>query len=253
MNKQLRTSQQISGAYWLDSYQALLPHPEPFHINRNAMNSLRRKVTVSLSLGLIAVPHWVQAAGDHGEEGPFSKIKEPLPTATPGKIEVIEFFWYGCPHCAKVDPMVDAWEKKLPADVAFRREHIVWDSRKETSIHAQIFATLRAMGLLAQHQPAVFDAIHKDRINFREESAVFEWAVKRGLDSKKFEAMYKSFGMQAQVNKMKALTNTYKIDGVPKFIINGQFSTEPHQAGGEVQVFEVINRLIEQQRVAAKR
>jgi thiol:disulfide interchange protein DsbA len=73
------------------------------------------------------------------------------------------------------------------------------------------------------------------------------------LDAKKFDAMYKSFGMQAQVNRMKNLTNAYKIDGVPKFIVNGQFSTEPHQAGGEVQVFEVINRLIEQQRTAGKR
>jgi thiol:disulfide interchange protein DsbA len=149
--------------------------------------------------------------------------------------------------------MVDAWEKTLPADVAFRREHIVWDSRKETIIHAQIFATLRTMGLLTQHQPAVFDAIHKDRVKFREEAAIFDWATRRGLDSKKFEAIYKSFGMQAQVNKMKNMTNAYKIDGVPKFIVNGQFSTEPHQAGGEVQVFEVINRLIEQQRTAGQR
>ncbi|NZD57284.1 hypothetical protein HZU83_11355 [Sphaerotilus montanus] len=65
--------------------------------------------------------------------------------------------------------------------------------------------------------------------------------------------MYKSFGMQAQVNKMRTLTNAYKIDGVPKFIVNGQFSTEPHQAGGEVQVFEVLNQLIAQQRIASKR
>ena len=217
------------------------------------MNHLRRTITTSISLGLFSVPHWVQAAGDHGTEGAFSRISPSIPTTDPSKIEVIEFFWYGCPHCAKIDPMVDAWEKKLSADVAFRREHIVWDSRKETSIHAQIFATLRAMGILPRHHPAVFEALHKDRINFREEGSIKNWVDKNGIDSKAFDSMHKSFGMQAQVNKMRSLTNAYKIDGVPKFIINGQFSTEPHQAGGEAQVFEVLNQLIDQQQSTVKR
>ncbi|MDZ7854796.1 thiol:disulfide interchange protein DsbA/DsbL [Sphaerotilus sp.] len=217
------------------------------------MNQLRRAITTSLSLGLISIPHWAQAAGDHGAEGVFSTMKPPVPNANAETIEIVEFFWYGCPHCFKVDPMVNVWEKKLSADVSFRREHIVWDSRKETSIHAQIFATLRAMDSLSKYHLAVFEAIHKDRINFREDGAIINWAIKNGIDSKAFESMYKSFGMQAQVNKMRTLTNTYKIDGVPKFIVNGQFSTEPHQAGGEVQVFEVLNQLIAQQRIATKR
>ena len=216
------------------------------------MNHLRRAITTSLSLGLISASYWSQAAGDHGTEGVFSRISPPIPSTNPGKIEVIEFFWYGCPHCAKVDPMVDAWEKSLSTDVAFRREHIVWDSRKETFIHAQMFATLRAMGILSKHHPAVFEAIHKDRINFREESSIKSWVDKNGIDRTAFDAMHKSFGLQAQVNKMRALTNAYKIDGVPKFIINGQFSTEPHQAGSETKVFEVLNQLITQQRATSQ-
>ena len=82
------------------------------------MNQLRRAITTSLSLGLISIPHWAQAAGDHGAEGVFSTMKPPVPNANAETIEIVEFFWYGCPHCFKVDPMVNVWEKKLSADVS---------------------------------------------------------------------------------------------------------------------------------------
>jgi thiol:disulfide interchange protein DsbA len=163
-------------------------------------------------------------------------------------VEVIEFFWYGCPHCAKVDPMVEAWEKRLPPDVVFRREHIVWNARPETQAHAQLFVTLRAMGIVGQHQQAVFDAVHGERTDFRNEKALLEWVAKRRIDRDRFEAMYKSFGTASQVVRSRTLTSTYAIEGVPTFIINGKYSTEPHRAGGERQVFDVIDRLIQQER-----
>ena len=79
----------------------------------------------------------VASAGSSAHEGPeFSRLQNPQPTDSPGKIEVIEFFWYGCPHCFNLEPAVDAWEKRLPKDVAFRREHVIWDGRTETETHA---------------------------------------------------------------------------------------------------------------------
>lgn len=217
------------------------------------MNMHRRTCTTTLALGILLSPPMLRATADHSADGPFAKLDRPLPTETPGKIEVIEFLWYGCPHCAKVEPFVGSWEKKLPPDVAFRREHVVWDARQETLTHARIFATLRTMGILGPHQQAVFDAVQKDRIDFRNEKALLDWAGKRGIDRGRFESMYKSFGMQAQLGRLKALTTAYRIEGVPTFVVNGKYTTEPHRAGGERQVLEIIDRLVDQERAAAKR
>jgi thiol:disulfide interchange protein DsbA len=217
------------------------------------MDKLRRTCTTTLALGLLVSPAALMAATDHSADGPFGRLDPPVPTDASGKIEVIEFFWYGCPHCAKVEPFVEAWEKQLPPDVVFRREHIVWDGRPETQTHAQVFATLRAMDLVGSHQQAVFDAVHKERIDFRVHQAASDWAAKRGVDRARFDSMYKSFSVNTQIARMELLTSTYKIDGVPKFVINGKFVTEPHRAGGERQVFDVIDRLVAQERAAVKR
>lgn len=111
------------------------------------MDPLRRTCAASLALGLLASPTALLAATDHSADGPFGKLDPPVPPDAAGKIEVIEFFWYGCPHCAKVEPSVEAWEKRLPADVLFRREHIVWPGRAQTQAHAQLFATLRILNM----------------------------------------------------------------------------------------------------------
>jgi thiol:disulfide interchange protein DsbA len=204
------------------------------------------------AIGLLLAAPALKAAGDHGSEGPFSTLQRQLPTDAPGKVEVIEFFWYGCPHCAKIEPFIEAWEKKLPPDVAFRREHVVWSARPETAVHARIFATLRTMGLVAQHQQSVFDAVHKERIDFRNEKALADWLDRRGIERSGFEGMYKSFGVQSQVARMKAMTGTYGVEGVPLFFVNGKYSTEPHRAGGERQVVDLIDQLIARERSSGR-
>jgi len=215
------------------------------------MNPNRRLLNAAIPLGLL-MPAAALAAGEHGD-GPFSKLDRPFPTDAPGKIEVIEFLWYGCPHCAKLEPFVEAWLKRQPADVLFRREHIVWDARPDSVVHARIFATLKAMELIGAHQQAVFDAVHRDRVDFRKEAALAEWVAKRGIDKAAFESAYKSFGVQTMVIRMKTMTNTYKVEGVPAFFVNGKYTTEPHRAGGEQQVLAVIDQLVAQERALAKR
>lgn len=215
------------------------------------MTLTRRHLNVALSSSLLTPP-LAMAAGEHGD-GPFSTLERPFPTATPGKVEVIEFLWYGCPHCAKVEPYVEAWSRQLPADVVFRREHIVWEARPETVAHARLFATLRTMDILEKHQQAVFDAVHKDRVDFRKEAALADWAARRGIDRAEFDSMIKSFGIATQVTRLKTQTNTYKVEGVPTFIVNGKYITEPHRAGGEQQVLAVIDRLVAQERALLKR
>lgn len=218
----------------------------------NMINPKRRLLNAAVPLSLL-LPGMAMAATDHSADGPFSKLDQPHTTDAPGKVEVIEFLWYGCPHCAKVEPYVEAWKKTLPADVVFRREHIVWESRPDTVAHARLFATLKAMNLLDTHQQAVFDAVHKERVDFKKEAALIEWVGKRGIERAAFESAYKSFGVQTLFMRMKKLTVTYKIEGVPTFFVNGKYTTEPHRAGGEQQVLAVMDKLIAQERALIKK
>ncbi|HET9403270.1 MAG TPA: thiol:disulfide interchange protein DsbA/DsbL [Burkholderiales bacterium] len=174
----------------------------------------------------------------------FTRLLSALPTDDPGKIEVIEFFWYGCPHCRALEPMVEDWERRLPKDVAFRREHVIWDGRGETETHARIFLTLRAMGLLAQHHRAVFDALHVAKARLRSEPEIFDWAAKRGIDRAKFEAAFKSFGVSMQLTRAKDLTAKYLVDGVPSFAVNGKFKASMGRGHDEKRLFAVIDKLI---------
>lgn len=200
------------------------------------------------ALGLTVSSASSFAQHDHSKENPVDKLAAPQPTADKTKIEVIEFFWYGCPHCNELEPTLEAWEKTLPKDVAFRREHILWEGRRETRGHARLFVTLRSMGILNQHQRAVFEAVHETKLKLQDEKIAFDWAAKRGIDRAKFEAVYKSFGVETQLARAKQLTDSYRIDGVPKFIVNGKYATSPHQAGDERKMFAAIDALVKQER-----
>ena len=178
----------------------------------------------------------------------FTRLPSAQPTDTPGKIEVIEFFWYGCPHCNKLEPAVEHWEKRLPKDVVLRREHVIWDGRSDIEGHARLYITLRAMGLLAQHHRAVFDAIHAGKAKLRGDAEIFDWVSKRGIDRSKFEATYKSFGVKAQMSRAKALTRDYGIDGVPTFAINGKYTTSLAGAHSEDRLFALIDKFIADER-----
>lgn len=203
-----------------------------------------------LAIGLSLLSTYATADPDHSKEGPIEKLATPQPVQDKGKIEVIEFFWYGCPHCNQLEPAVEAWEKTLPKDVAFRREHVLWEGRRETRGHARLFVTLRALGVLAEHQRAAFDAVHGKGMKLHEEKIAFDWALQRGIDRAKFEAAYKSFGVETQLARAKQMTSDYRIDGVPKFVINGKYMTSPHQAGDERKMFSAINNLVKQERGA---
>ncbi|GAB3254381.1 thiol:disulfide interchange protein DsbA/DsbL [Chitinimonas naiadis] len=199
-------------------------------------------------LGLALASVCGLAAADHSKEPPVKFLAKPQPTETPGKIEVIEFFWYGCPHCNQIEPTVEAWEKTLPKDVVFRREHILWDGRSDMDGHAKLFATLRMMGLLPKYQGAVFNAVHVAKLELRDEKTLFDWVAKQGINRAQFESTYKSFGISSQLSRAKTLAKTYAIDGVPTFIINGKYMTSPHQAGNEQRMFNIINELIVNER-----
>ncbi len=204
---------------------------------------VRGIVAAAIVLGAFSV-----FAQQHGDRPEFTRLPSAQPTDTAGKVEVIEFFWYGCPHCYKVEPAVEAWEKRMPKDAVLRREHVVWDGRRDIEGHARLFLTLRAMGLLKQHHQAVFNAIHGEKQKLASDAEIFAWVAKRGIDRAKFEAAYKSFGVNAQVGRARSLTRNYGVESVPTFAVNGKYLTSLSGARSEQRLFEVIDKLITDER-----
>jgi thiol:disulfide interchange protein DsbA len=193
-------------------------------------------VFVSLFVGTAS------AALTEGKE--YTRLATPQPT-TPGKIEIIEFFWYGCPHCYTIEPLIEAWAKQLPADVSFKREHIIWAGRPDLTPHAKIYYTLTAVGLADKYQLATFKAIQHDRIELRRENTLFDWVSKQGIDSNKFKTTYHSFAVQSQASRVEDMTKRYKIESVPAFVVNGKYLTSPAQIGKEDGTLtQVLDELI---------
>jgi thiol:disulfide interchange protein DsbA len=196
----------------------------------------------------------ISVAGAHAAEPwkqgtHYTMLKAPQPVASAGKIEVIEFFWYGCPHCNSIEPFVETWAAKLPRDVTFRREHVVWPGRPDIEAHARIFLVLKSMGLDAKYQQAVFDATFKEKLDMRRKEVAVEWAGKHGLDKAKFASLYDSFAINGQLEQSRQLAKIYNVQDVPNIIVNGRWVTSPGHIGKEDgTVLQVVDELIVRER-----
>lgn len=185
---------------------------------------------------------WAQAAGEPVEGRDYVKLAQPLPVA-PGKIEVVEFFWYGCPHCNAFEPALDAWQKKLPDDVAFKRVPVAF--RQEPYVaHQRIYYALEAMGLVDSMHRKVFHAIHNERQRLDDLDEIMAFMAKNGVDAEKFKAHYNSFSMQSKLQQARKLAAGYKIDGVPTIGINGRYFTSGSLAGSNEASLRVADALI---------
>ena len=173
---------------------------------------------------------------------PFSPIEPPQPTDGGGKIEVIEFFWYGCPHCYSLEPNVVSWAKNAPKDVVFKRVPAVPSDAWADA--ARMFYTLEAMGKLDEYHQKVFDAIHKSNVNMNNKKFRDEWLGKNGIDPAKYAEMEKSFSVATKVNRAKQLTYAYKVDSVPRITVNGKYYTSAEKAGDLNRVFPIVDQLI---------
>ena len=180
----------------------------------------------------------------------YSEIKPALQVEAEGKIEVIEFFWYGCIHCYNLEPAVEKWEKTLPKDVQFRRVPAVFNDR--WAIDAAIFYTFEAMGVLDKLHRPFFDAIHRDRLRSDNAQALNEWLQKQGVDPKKFDATMKSFGVQSKTRRAAQLTALYKIDGTPAMAVHGRYTVSTEQGRTQNGMFETVDYLTDTIRKSGK-
>ena len=200
--------------------------------------SLRRALSLfTAAFAFAGAAAWAQAP-----VAPYSMLTPPQATDGSGKIEVIEFFWYGCPHCYSIEPAVNAWLKGAPKDVVFKRVPAypsdAWGSM------AVMYYTLEAMGLLDQYHSKVFDAMHKQNVNLANKGKRDEWLKANGIDPAKFAEVEKSFSVTTKVARARQMTQAYKVDSVPRFIVNGKYVTSGEQAGGHDKIFPTIDQII---------
>jgi thiol:disulfide interchange protein DsbA len=150
------------------------------------------------------------------------ELPTPVPVDAPkGKVEVVEFFWYGCPHCYNMEPMLEKWVKDLPKDVEFRRVPAAFND--QWAIAARVYYILEAQGLLDRLHRPLFDAIHKDGLRITNQQALGQWLEKNGVDSKKFFEAERSFTVESKMKRARAILEQAKIDGVPALMINGKY------------------------------
>lgn len=176
----------------------------------------------------------------------YRLINPPQPTDNGKKVEVIEFFWYGCPHCYNVEPAVNLWLKTAPKDVVFRR--IPANPSDAWGQMTVVYYTIEAMGLLDKFHQKIFDAMHKDDLNLANKRIRDEWLAKNGIDVAKYNEMEKSFTVATKVSRARQLTHSYRVDSVPRFFVNGKYYTTAEQAGGPDKLFKVVDQLIERAR-----
>jgi protein dithiol oxidoreductase (disulfide-forming) len=172
----------------------------------------------------------------------YGELNPPQPVENASKIEVIEFFWYGCPHCYSLEPYIETWLKKLPPDVEFRRVPAVFNSR--WGHDAAIFYTLEAMGVLEKLHRPLFDAIHKSSLRTDNEAAFGEWLQKNGVDPKKFTDTMKSFGVQSKLRRATQQTVAYKIDGTPAMAVAGRYTVSAEQGRTQQGMLQAVDGLV---------
>jgi thiol:disulfide interchange protein DsbA len=185
-------------------------------------------------------------AADLVEGREYARLKNPQPVETGKKIEDIEFFSYGCPHCSDLEPILQAWMQKLPPDVQFRRVPVIFQQRWEAL--ARIYYTLDAMGDEGRLSPEVFKAVHVNGLPLYQDKAFFDWAAGHGLDRARVADVYGSFAVSSRFNRAKALAQVYNIQSVPTMIVDGKFMTSTDKVGSHEKLPPVLDALIDKAR-----
>ena len=172
----------------------------------------------------------------------YRRLANPQPVETGKKIEVIEFFSYGCPHCAELEPHLDAWLAKAPQDVAFRRVPVMFQQRWVPL--AKIYYTLDALGVESKLSPDIFKAIHGSGTALWEPAKFYDWAATKGLDRKKVEEVYTSFAIDGKMKRAMQLAQQYNVQGVPTVIVDGKFVTSSSDVGTHEKLPPAIDELV---------
>jgi thiol:disulfide interchange protein DsbA len=198
------------------------------------MNRTRRLILATLTAaGLMAGTAQAQQ---------YTLLQPPQPMEGSGKVEVIEFFSYACPHCFKLEPFLESWAKKQGADVSVKR--VPGAGSDSWTQLAALYYSLEAMGKLEALHMKAFNAMHTDGVNLASPKIRESWLAKNGIDPAQYQGVEKSFSVQSKVGRAKQLMASYKVDGVPMVVVNGKYITSNASAGGPDRVVEVLDQLV---------
>lgn len=196
-----------------------------------------------LALGLsIATPavHALEAGKDYAVLSPAQPVD-----VKKGQVEVLEFFWYRCPHCFQLEPDLNAWSKKLPKNAVLKRVPAILNDN--WAALARAYYALEAIGKDDALHDDVFNAFHVQGMDLTPPETFFDWAVTKGVDRKQLADAYNSFAVNTKVMRAQQLTRSYKLTGVPAIVINGKFVTSAYMTGGHPGLFKTVDALIAQE------
>jgi len=199
-----------------------------------------RALFAALLMLVMAAPH----AQEFDEGIEYQRITPAQPTAT-DKIEVIELFWYGCPHCFNFEPHVNAWLRRKPDNVEFTRIPAVFNA--QWALHARAFYTAEALDVLDRVHGPIFETIHVKKRPLNSEQALAALFASHGVDEKTFKQTFRSFAVDAKVRRAADLSQRYQIDGVPALIVEGKYRIEGANAGGLRGMIDVLGYLIDKE------
>ena len=212
--------------------------------------SLSAASVAAAVLGMTGMPGVALAQAQAYRSGSdYLTLDKPAPTEAPaGQVEVVEFFWYNCPHCNAFEPQFDAWAKKVPKDVSVRRAPVAF--RPDFEPQQRLYFVLEGMGKVEELHRKVFNAIHIEKQTLQTADQITAWAEKQGIPKAKFLEMYNSFSVSTKARKSTQLQDSYAVDGVPALGVNGRYFTSGTQAKTLERSLQVTDYLIAQSRQA---
>jgi len=200
--------------------------------------------TAAMAAGTLSWTHAAHAQAAKPEAGSDYLVldKRVAVEAPAGKIEVVEFFWYSCPHCNAFEPTLEPWTKKLPKDVQFRRVPVAF--RDDFVPQQRLFYALEAMDLVDKLHGKVFAAIHGEKLPLNRPELIVEWVAKQGVDKAKFTEQYNSFAVANKATRAKQLQDSYRVEGVPALGVAGRFYTDGSLAKNMARALQVVEHLV---------
>lgn len=210
-----------------------------------------KRVLLTLSLAVFAPLLACAQESTSFEAGKHYDVISPaIRTASPGKIEVAEFFWYGCSHCYSFEPVIGQWKKTIAEDVSFRQIPAMWGGAME--LHARAFYAAQALGVEEKMSPVIFQAMNVDRKPLRSEAEIAQLFAQNGVSEEDFIKAYKSFGVDSQVRQANATARGARITGTPCIMVNGKYLITARKAGSTANMLKVADYLVEQERNAGQ-
>ena len=206
--------------------------------------SLSTASVVAASALTLPVANTAMAQARQFKEGKdFKRLDKPVtPDAPAGKVDVIEFFWYSCPHCNAFEPVLDAWVKAAPKDLSVRRMPVAFNASFVPQ--QKLYYTLEGMGKLEELHAKVFRAIHVEKQKLAKDDEILAWVTKQGVDVAKFKEVYGSFSVSNQVRRASQLQDAYGVEGVPSMGVAGKYYTDGTMAGSMQTVLQVVDHLV---------